>query len=127
MATINCGKGNYMKIKVKQINWSGWDGGSSQEINHEFDVKMNEDIIVDSMKFSSYENGKEIYENKVIFSFKVIKITNKYIKLLTFGEAGGKYSKGRYKPKKVILPLKETIKFNTGWMDAGKNFEISVD
>jgi len=117
-----------MKIIVKQTNWSGWNGGSSDETIHEYEVRLKEEIVVDSREYSAYENGKDISNVETIFSFKVVKITNKYIKIVTNGEAGGVYSNFRrkYKPKKSILYYNQTISFDTNWKDAGKIFEISI-
>lgn len=121
-------KGEIMKIIVKQTNWSGWNGGSSDETIHEYEVRLKEEIVVDSREYSTYENGKDISYVETIFSFKVVKITNKYIKIVTNGEAGGVYSNFRrkFKPKKSVLYYNQTISFDTNWKDAGKIFEISI-
>ena len=118
-----------MKIIVKQTHWSGWDGGHSSERTKEYDIKLNEEVVVDSMEYTSTNSkGEEISIVQPTFSFKVLKVKENYLKLLVGGEAGGIYNKKKdlYTSQKVVLHLNKTLTFKTGWMDAGKSFEISI-
>ena len=118
-----------MKIIVKQTHWSGWDGGHSSERTKEYEIKLNEEVVVDKMEYTSTNSsGEEISTVQPTFSFKIIKIKDNYLKLLVGGQAGGIYNKKKdlYKSQKIKLFLNESLTFKTGWRDAGKTFEISI-
>lgn len=115
-----------MKIKVKQISWSR--GGAGKEIDYEYEVELKKEIIVDSMKYSTYEKGKAINKIETIFSFKVLETGLRYAKIKINGEAGGIYSqkKNKYIPREIILQSAESFICATQKMDMGGIFTISI-
>ena len=64
-----------------------------------------------------------------MFSFKVIELSDNYIKLETNGSAGGNYDKekGKYLPQICTLKIDETMEFKTKTMDAGSSFYVSIE
>ena len=115
-----------MKIKVKQISWAR--GGSGKEADHEYEVELKKEIIVHSLKYSTYKKGKEITEIETIFSFKVLRTGLGYAKIQINGEAGGIYSekKKKYIPRKIILQSAESFICATQKMDVNGIFTISI-
>ena len=103
-----------MKIIVKQTHWSGWDGGHSSERTKEYEIKLNEEVVVDSMEYTlTNSKGEEVASVVPTFSFKVIKIKDHYLKLLVGGAAAGIYNKKKdlYKSQKTKLFLNESLTF----------------
>jgi len=119
-----------MKIKVKQTDWSGWDGGSSSDTNFEYDVKLKKEVIVKTTKYTTAK--KSIFQKssfvEIDFSFKVTEIGEDFIKLKTNGSAGGVYDKEKKKdlPQENVLKIGETLTFSTKTMDAGSVFEVTL-
>lgn len=119
-----------MKIKIKQTDWSGWNGGSTNEKNMEFEIKLKKEVVVKATKYTAVK--KSLFEKnswvEVDFSFKVKKICEDHLILETNGVAGGEYNrdKKKYLPKESILKFGETLEFSTKTMDCGSNFVVSV-
>ena len=120
-----------MKIKIKQVDWSGWNVGSTTENNLEYNVKLKKEIIVKSIEYTTVK--KSIFQKskfvEIVFSFKVIELDDNYVKLQTNGSAGGEYNKekGKYLPKTYILKFDETMEFKTKTMDSGSSFYVSIE
>ena len=119
-----------MKILIKQTDWSGWNGGSSEEKQFEYDVKLKKEIVVKSKKYTTVKRfffQKSSYV-ETVFSFKVLEIGDDYLKLQTKGTAGGEYdnNKEKYLPKISTIKFDEILKFKTHTMDAGSNFVVSI-
>ena len=120
-----------MKIKIKQVDWSGWNGGSSSEKVFKYDAKLKKEIVVKDMKVC--RERRFFFQSKcyseIIFSFKVLKIGEDYVTIKTYGTAGGSYNKFIGKDIPIISTIKfgEVLNFSTKTMDAGSEFEVSIE
>ena len=119
-----------MKILVKQTDWSGWNGGSSNEKNLEYEIKLNKEVVVKATKFTAVK--KSLFQKnswvEIDFSFKIIKMGEDHLIIVTNGVAGGEYNreKKKYLPKESILKFGEILSFSTKTMDSGSSFDVSL-
>ena len=120
-----------MKIKVTQVDWSGWNGASSTEKELEYDIKLKKEVIVKSIRFTTAKKSlfKHSSQLEKVFAFKVLEIGESYVVLETNGYAGGEYNedKKKYLPKISVLKLGDILIFSTKTTDAGSTFYISID
>ena len=119
-----------MRIKIKQVDWSGWNGGSSNEKNLEYDIQLKKEIVVKSMQFTAVK--KSLFQRSTwiekIFVFKVVEVGANYVTIQTNGTAGGEFdrTKKKYLAQTVTIKLGEKLTFSTKTMDAGSSFEMSI-
>ena len=119
-----------MKILIKQVDWSGWNGGSSTEKNLEYEIKLKKEVVVKAVKFTAVK--KSLFQRsswvEKIFAFKVLEVGEDFITIQTNGIAGGEYNtdKNKYCSKISQIKLGETLKFKTNTMDSGSSFEVSI-
>lgn len=131
------------KVKIKEVTWSGWNGGSQEEKIHEVYLNPKRKEIILSRETTSYEikgifkkREVEVKKEEIIFALTLIKINpdeKGSIILKVEGLAGDKPTKGMYgknskwKPQVVKLNLGETMGFRSPTKDFGWRFEVTLE
>lgn len=93
-----------------------------------YDIKTNIENVVSKMGISYLQNGKEIYEETIIFTFKIVNIGENFIIIKTNPMCEVKDGKINLNRAENIFSLTKNGKLclSTPTMDRGYNFELSI-
>ena len=119
-----------MKLKVLESSWSGWSKDyKPEEIEKEYDIKLNEKYIIKTRKVSYIKDNKSVEEEQEILSFNIIEINDSSIKIRTYQPFSDNDNGtiNLYSDKKeFIVTSEKPLKLTTPTMDAGDIFILSL-
>jgi len=125
-----------MKIYIDELTWSGWtyDGFEPKlRKQHEFEVLLNKKYVVTELKVS-HRNPNNIWEDVIeeIFSFEIIEINDKFIKIKTNTDFSSKKTNGKVdsadiidsSPNEFRLYFEEELELASNTLDMGWIYKI---
>ena len=119
-----------MKLKIVESSWSGWSKDyKPEEIEKEYDIKLNEKYVVKTSKFSHKQDDEWKEEERKIFSFTVVEINDSSIKIETnqpFSDNADGTINLYSDKKEFVINEGTTIELTTPTMDAGDTFKITL-
>lgn len=119
-----------MKLKIVESSWSGWSKDyKPEEIEKEYDIKLNEKYIIKTRKFSYKKDNEWVEEEKEIFSFSVIETNDSSIKIETYQQFSDNTDGTinlRSDKKEFIVTDGLPLELKTPTMDAGEIFILTL-
>lgn len=119
-----------MRLIIKQSSWSARKiEYKPDEIEKEYDIHFNEKYVVKSRKVSYVKDGKKVEEEREIFSFDIIEINDRSIKIHTY-QSFSNNDNGKInlmsKKRDFIITDEKPLKLITPTMDFGEIFTITL-
>ena len=119
-----------MKLKIVESSWSGWSKDyKPEEVEHEYDINLNEKYVIKTSKISLKKDNEWIEEEREVFSFNIIEINESSIKIQTFQPFSDK-DNGTINlfsdKKEFVITDEKPLKLTTPTMDSGEIFILSL-
>lgn len=123
-----------MKLIIKQSSWSGWKTLSQgdhnpQEIENEYDVKLDEKYIIKTMEITHKIDGEWVKDTEEILSFIITEINASNIKIHTcqpFSNRDGDKINLNSSATDFIVEMDKPLRLVTPTMDAGYIFIFTL-
>lgn len=119
-----------MKLIIKQSSWSGWSSDyKPNEIEKEYEIKLNEKYVVKTTKISYIKDEKMVEEEEEILSFNISEINEDSIKINTYqvfsDNEDGTVNLHTDK-KEFIVTTEKPLELITPTMDYGEIFIFTL-
>ena len=118
-----------MKLKIIESSWSGWSNDKPEEIEREYDIKLNEKYVIKTEIISYKKENEWVKEEREVFSFNIVEINDSSIRIKTyqsFSDNDNGTINLHSDKKEFIVTSEKTLKLITPTMDAGDIFILSL-
>lgn len=119
-----------MKLIIKQSSWSGWSKDyKPEEIEKEYEIKLNEKYIIKTTNVSYLKDGKMVEEEREVLSFNISEVNDNSIKINTyqpFSDNENNTINLHTDKKEFIITTEKSLKLITPTMDYGDIFIFTL-
>lgn len=115
-----------MKLSIKQSSWSGDSPNyEPEEIEKEYDIKLNEKYIIKTRKTSHQKDGEWVEEEEEVLSFVITEVNDSNIKINTyqvFSDNDDGTVDLQSDKREFIVTTEKALRLTTPTMDYGDIF-----